>query len=311
MSPPNESTPELTQKITDLLTKVLVTGSGGFTLYYLVANDIAKAVIAGVVAFGASLMTNFWEGFGGRLNPRAKTVGEEAGKLVEQKITGIADRFSDFPSLYREALKTYCYSVEIEGLQTLPGIALRDVYVPLRIESEENRFILETPKDIWHFLPKTAHNFPHRRIAVVAAPGYGKTTLMRYLAYIFLTQPPKNTPFSLPILLRFREIYVLIRPIPENLEKILTLSDLILQHFAKQAEFQTLKPSRQWLEENLKQGKCLVMLDGLDEVPKAQQQAVREWTDKQMKAYHNTQFILTSRPHGFEIKALSVFCGKM
>ena len=55
-----------------------MTGSGSFSLYYLFAEDIAKAVIAGAVAFGASLMTNFWEGFGGILKPGAKKVGEEA-----------------------------------------------------------------------------------------------------------------------------------------------------------------------------------------------------------------------------------------
>src|SRR4028119_1202611 len=44
------------------------------------------------------------------------------------------------------------------------------------------------------------------------------------------------------------------------------------------------------------------MLDGLDEVPKTQRDKVRRWVDGEMKAYPKTQFILTSRPHGFELR---------
>jgi hypothetical protein len=106
--------------------------------------------------------------------------------------------------------------------------------------------------------------------------------------------------------LRFREIGDLIPfgPSPEaKEEKSPALSDIILQHLAKHPQFQKLKPTRQWFEDNFKHGKCLVLLDGLDEVPKSRREAVREWVDKQMKAYRHTQFILTSRPHGFELKA--------
>ncbi|MGK7874891.1 MAG: GUN4 domain-containing protein [Xenococcaceae cyanobacterium] len=304
--PSKPTKPSVNEQIADVLVKVLVTGSGSFSLYYLVAEDIAKAIIAGGVAFGASSMTNFWKGFGNILNPDAQKVGEEAGKVVERTITDIASKIMDFPSLYREALKTYCYSVEVEGFQNLPGLPLKDVFVPLRIESAQSRLLAESPKEIWEFLPHTRGNFPHRRIAVVAAPGYGKTTLMRHLAYVYVTNPPNNTPHFIPILLRFREIYDLI-PVgksPEGKkEKFPDLSALILQHLAKQPAFHSLKPSRQWFENNLKQGKCLVMLDGLDEVPKGAREALREWVDRQMKAYGNTQFILTSRPHGFELKA--------
>ena len=298
--------PAINEKITDFLVKVLVTGSGSYSLYCLVTEDIAKAIIAGVVSFGASLMTNFWQGFGGILNPGAKKMGEEAGKVVEKTITDLASQITDFPSLYREALKTYCYSVEVEGFQNLPGLPLKDIFVPLRIESAQSRLLTESPKEIWDFLPHQAGKFPYRRISIVAQPGYGKTTLMRHLAYVYVTHPPETTPRFLPILLRFREIGDLIpfgsSPEAES-EKSPALSDIILQHLAKQAQFQKLKPTRQWLENHFRHGKCLVLLDGLDEVPKSRREAIRKWVDRQMQAYLHTQFILTSRPHGFELKA--------
>ena len=298
--------PPINEKIADFLVKVLVTGSGSYSLYCLVTEDIAKAAIAGVVTFGASLMTNFWEGFGGILNPSAKRVGEKAGKAVEKGITDFASQITDFPSLYREALKTYCSSVEIEGFQNLPGLPLRDIFVPLHIESDQSRLLTEYPKEIWDFLPHQLGKFPHRRIAILAKPGYGKSTLMRHLAYVYVTNPPQNTPQFLPILLRLREVYKLIpfgQSFEGQTEKSLALSDLILQHLAQQPIFQKLKPSRQWLENHFEQGKFLVLLDGLDEIPKIRREVVREWIDKQMKVYRNTQFILTSRPHGFELKA--------
>ncbi len=272
-SPSEPRKPSLNEQIADFFVKLLVTGSGGSSLYFLLfTENIAKAVIAGAVAFGASLMTNFWEGFGSILKPGAKKVGEEAGEVVKETITDFASKITDFPSLYREALKTYCYSVEVEGFQNLPGLPLKDIFVPLRIESQQSRLLAESPKEIWDFLPHTKGNFPHRRIAVVAPPGYGKTTLMRHLAYVYVTNPnpPQNTIRFIPILLRFREIYNLI-PFGLSPEgeggKIPDLTTLILQHLGKQPEFQELKPSRQWFEHNFKQGKRLVILDGLDEVP--------------------------------------------
>ncbi len=299
--------PPINEKIVDSLVKILVIGSGSYSIFSLVTTDIPKAAIAGVVAFGASLMTNFWKGFSGILNPGAKKVGEQAGKVVEKTIADFASQITDFPSLYREALKTYCSSVEVEGFQNLPGLPLKEIFIPLRIDESAQRSILrqESPKEIRDFLPKKPGEFFHRRIAIVAKPGYGKTTLMRHLAYVYVTNSPQRTPHFIPILLRFREIYELIpfdQSTEKKEEKSSSLSALILQHLAKQPQFQNLKPNRQWLEKNFKKGNCLVLLDGLDEVPKVRREAVREWVDRQMKVYRHTQFILTSRPQGFEQK---------
>ena len=299
-TPSESNKPPINEKIADVLVKVFAAGSGGSSLYFLFAEDIPKAIIAGFLSFGASLMTNFWQGVSSKLNPGAKKLGEEAGKVVEDKIIDVANKIKDFPSLYKESLKTYCSSFEIEGFQNLPGLPLKDIFVPLHIESDQSYQLTENPKEIWDFLPH------HRRIVILAKPGYGKSTLMRHLAYVYVTNPPQNTPQFLPILLRLREIYNLI-PFEESGElqpaKSLALSDLTRQHLAQQPLFQKHKPSRQWLENNFKEGKFLVLLDGLDEIPRIRREAVREWIDNQMIAYRNTKFILTSRPHGFEIKA--------
>ncbi|MEO0490782.1 MAG: NACHT domain-containing protein, partial [Cyanobacteria bacterium J06659_2] len=204
-------------------------------------------------------------------------------------------------------MKAQCYAVEIEGFQDLPALALEEVFVPLRIESDQNRFGRTTgPQEIWDFLPQrdqTPEQFPHRRMVILAAPGYGKTTLMRHLTLMFVSHPPANKPQFIPILLQFREIYTLMS-IADAIESSdsLDLPELVTRHLSLQPEFKNLQPSKNWFTEQLKQGNCLVMLDGLDEVPKSQRRSVRQWVDWQMRFYERTQFILTSRPHGFELQ---------
>ncbi|ACK73124.1 putative signal transduction protein with Nacht domain protein [Gloeothece citriformis PCC 7424] len=298
---------QLSEKITDALIKLLVTGSGGSSVIFLFKDDIPKALIAGGIAAGASLLTNFWEGLIGKLNPRTKAAGEGAADVVLNTINQVNHRFTDFPQLYREALKTHCYKLEVEGIQDLSGVALKDIFVPLRIISAQTSSLQQGINQICDFLPSREGEYSHHRIVILAGPGFGKTTLMRHLVYVYTTNPPKTTPQFLPVFLRFRDIYSLITKInatdePSESPNYIDLPNLIITYLKKLPEFTELKPSQEWFKNQLKEGKCLVIFDGLDEVPKAQQEKVRQWTDRIMRQYHNTQFILTSRPHGFEIK---------
>ena len=56
----------------------------------------------------------------------------------------------------------------------------------------------------------------------------------------------------------------------------------------------------EWIEHRLNKGKCLVLLDGLDEVadPEQRQQVV-QWVEQQMIAYGKNRFVVTSRPFGY------------
>lgn len=299
--------PKLSEQLTDALIKLLVAGSGGSSLYFLFTDSIPKAIIAGAIATGTSLLTGFWQGVIGVLQPRSKSLGEQAGKAIEKGLSGFSSQLSNFSELYLESLKTYCYSLEVEGFQDLPGLALKDVFVPLNVYSKEG-IIEQGFKEIWDFLPsQQAENLPHRRIIVIADPGFGKTTLMRHLAYAYSTGNYRNTKYFIPILLRFRDIYsfILLMNSESESEKnnFVDLISLIITHLERQPEFKELKTDRIWLKNNLDNGNCLVIFDGLDEVPKEQRENIRRWTDSVMKEYQNTQFILTSRPHGFELNA--------
>ena len=55
-----------------------------------------------------------------------------------------------------------------------------------------------------------------------------------------------------------------------------------------------------WFADNLKSGRCLVMLDGLDEVAdEKQRKDVSKWVDRQIIKYPKARFIMTSRPFGY------------
>jgi hypothetical protein len=139
-------------------------------------------------------------------------------------------------------------------------------------------------------------DFPERLLAVIADPGYGKTTLMRLLTLIFSNQGYRNKGAKelIPILLLFRGFYGQIQG-----KNSPTLPDLILKEVQTIPGCADLFTSASWFQNKLLNSKCLVMLDGLDEVPEAQREKVSGWANYQMATYPS-QFILTSRPHGFD-----------
>ncbi|MCA9998442.1 MAG: hypothetical protein KDE56_21920, partial [Anaerolineales bacterium] len=62
---------------------------------------------------------------------------------------------------------------------------------------------------------------------------------------------------------------------------------------------------RPWLQQQLAAGRCLVLLDGLDEVADPQmRRLVVAWVERQMVIYGGNRFIVTSRPFGYRTNPL-------
>lgn len=298
-----EKSPEpkspLPDQIADAVIKVLFAGSGLSGLWLLFQNEILKALIACLFSAMFGLVSSFGDGLMEILKTRMRERGQGVGKAIDRAVDLT---LSGFKRKYLEVLKVECYTFEVEGHQLDQTPALEDVFVPLRIESSQNAGIISGgSQELWEFLPKrdrSSGQYPHRRIVILAGPGYGKTTLLRHLTFTYVTKShPHQTRWLIPVVLRLREIHPLI--LEDNPP---SLSNLIVKHLENRPEYRDFKPSQNWIEEWLDKGECLVMLDGLDEVPKTQRDKVRRWTDGEMKAYPKTQFILTSRPHGFELR---------
>jgi predicted NACHT family NTPase len=56
-----------------------------------------------------------------------------------------------------------------------------------------------------------------------------------------------------------------------------------------------------WFEQKLRDGRCLVLLDGLDEVAREDDRAkVSAWAEGQIRQYPGNDFVISSRPQGYQ-----------
>ncbi|VAW43112.1 hypothetical protein MNBD_CHLOROFLEXI01-201, partial [hydrothermal vent metagenome] len=150
---------------------------------------------------------------------------------------------------------------------------------------------------IWRFLLPRPNRRP-KNLVVLGAPGTGKTTLLKHLA-LSLAVPTQDQPHldKTPILLYLRDIANHIEQNP---------------HYGLRQAVQAMLVGRKvelsldWLVAELANGRCLIMLDGLDEVADLERrQQVAAWVQRQIRRHHPNQFIVTSRPFGYQSNPLS------
>jgi hypothetical protein len=130
-----------------------------------------------------------------------------------------------------------------------------------------------------------------RVLAVIGAPGSGKTTLLRHTAREMCLSRRHRWGRDVPILLYLRDHVAMIVAEPEVALPALVASALKRYDLSDQAG---------WLEQRLRAGHCVVMLDGLDEVARQEDRlAISEWVSVQVTRYPGNDFVITSRPLGY------------
>ena len=147
------------------------------------------------------------------------------------------------------------------------------------------------------------------RLLVVAGAGLGKTTFLRYIAFMLATSILDNTPDPvisnlginwdkppIPIYTALREVgYRFDRSGRESIMQ--TDPDVIIECFAETSNVDPGSAAEQWLRDRLIRGECLVMLDGLDEVVDVRMRdLVDEAIDMFIRRYPNNRYIVTARP---------------
>jgi hypothetical protein len=177
---------------------------------------------------------------------------------------------------------------------------LGDVYVDVALvsrgpqQSSGDRAVADTSAR--HTIDELLDRRARVVLALIGQPGSGKTTLLGHAARRGAT----TTVWSrlggghsgrrrVPVLLALRERAPSIVANPA-----ITLPDVIRAAVGA-------GPGREpggWWERQLQRGRCLILLDGLDEVARAEDRlAVTEWIERQVAAQADNDFVVTSRSY--------------
>ncbi len=150
------------------------------------------------------------------------------------------------------------------------------------------------------------------RIAILGKPGSGKTTLLQYLALTYARERVKDKKVRRRGIVRKRlgdrtwrlPVFVTLSRVSKTLAGAVpnaprpTLLDAILESLPP--DLRQHPTAQEYLRDHLKRGECLLLLDGLDEVPTQDEfEAVTEAVQSAAAFYPENRFIVTSRVAGW------------
>lgn len=256
-------------------------------------------------SFAGLLLLGYWAGLG--MLRFTGSVFRELTTRWRMRLVDTIDRalllwVSGFHRRYRRWMLSYLERVDLQGLATAPDSAplLDAVYVDVSLVNRPRHRISGdmlsdrvTGTERLSITALLAESTPHV-LAVIGAPGSGKTTLLRHAARetCLHTFGGRRT---VPILIFLRD----------HAAAIIENPGISLPHRVLPTEGYP-RPPDGWFEWQLSRGRCVVLLDGLDEVGQAEQHdAVRLWVERQIQAYPDNHFVITSRLHGYPTAAIN------
>jgi len=130
-------------------------------------------------------------------------------------------------------------------------------------------------------------------LVVLGDPGSGKTTLLKYLTFcLAMSKPEEQTgvnPGRVPLFVPLREVVDFSVPLPDVMQGLYQPAKLELP-----AGF---------FSAVLDSGRCMVLLDGFDEVASPERRLeAREWIERERNKRPDNRFVVTSRFAGYREK---------
>ncbi|WP_410626482.1 NACHT domain-containing protein [Amycolatopsis sp. cmx-8-4] len=220
-------------------------------------------------------------------------------RIVDRLDRWLVRRLSLFGRRYREFVLGSLRFIDLKGLATIGFHTpeLDEVFVDVSLT-------FRPPQDVADsLLPDLRANATDRQslqdfldrprpvvLALVGAPGSGKTTLLRHTARrICLGRRGRHR--RVPILLHLRDHIDAVLSAPDT-----GLADLVRGVAGRNCG----EEPPGWFEQRLRDGHCVVLLDGLDEVARQEdRRKVADWVERQIQHHPKNDFVITSRPHGY------------
>lgn len=135
------------------------------------------------------------------------------------------------------------------------------------------------------------------RNVIIGAPGSGKSTFLEWLQLKLASVEEELVMAgqqAIPLLLRVRQLD------PRNLPK----GAAMIEKATASRDRATLMPPG-WLERQMKSGRVLLMLDGLDETePELRDGCILPWLQELCQKYPDCRYLVSSRPVGYPVGAL-------
>jgi hypothetical protein len=289
----------------------------GFLLRQEWAQVLLTFPVTVVTAVWAAYSKNFVERLSEIYAGKGKQDADALSKWLDSLDQALKWQFSGFEAKYLRCQGLDCQDYKPEGMEQRSGIftpMLREVFVPLKLSGDAliagfrpDLLNAEAGEDqekqpgllIWDLLCKVRQEPAYRQMAILAWGGYGKTTLLKHIAFSYAEGNYRKyrAPKLVPVLLYLRKWRkVLSQENPPSLSELITQ-----QHIPDLPGSQRLKVPPNWAVNLLEAGRALVMLDGFDEVADHERKAVSQWISAQMRQYSESVFLLSSRPGGYEL----------